>query len=106
MSAFYLLQQPWQIEAFRNRYAKFIRNNRDRFLEWFQQLPLYEWVMIPFQETKMEAGLGLLCLLYIDGKINLMVDSSITYIQRQALTEEEYRDWVKKNFKHPKNTQL
>ena len=63
----YLLRTDWQIQAFRNRYAKFIQNNHDRFLEWFLKLPLYEWVRIPFQESKMEAGLGLLCLLYIDG---------------------------------------
>lgn len=102
----YLLRADWQIQAFRNRYAKFIQNNHDRFLEWFLKLPLYEWVRLPFQESKMEAGLGLLCLLYIDGEINLCVDSSITYIQRQALTEEEHRDWVNKNFKHPKTNSI
>ena len=47
----YLLRTDWQIQAFRNRYAKFIQNNHDRFLEWFLKLPLYEWVRLPFQET-------------------------------------------------------
>lgn len=96
----YLLRRQWQIDAFRARYAKFIENNSDRFLKWFLGLPLYEWVKIPFNDRTMEAGIGLLCLLYIDGKINLMVDKTITYVQRQALTEDEYQEWAKQHFKN------
>ena len=102
----YLLRTDWQIQAFRSRYAKFIRNNHDRFLEWFMKLPLYEWVRMPFPDQKLEAGIGLLCLLYIDGEINLCVDRTVSYVQRQASTEEEHLEWAKKNFKHPKNIQL
>ena len=98
----YLLRTDWQIQAFRNRYAKFIQNNHDRFLEWFLKLPLYEWVRLPFQETKMEAGLGLLCLLYIDGEINLCVDKTVTHIQRFANSDKEYDDYITKHFKPKK----
>jgi len=99
----YLLRTDWQIKAFRNRYAKFIQNNHDRFLEWFLKLPLYEWVRLPFQETKMEAGLGLLCLLYIDGEINLCVDKTVTLIQRFANSDKEYEEYITKHFnKQPK----
>ena len=99
----YLLRADWQIQAFRNRYAKFIQNNHDRFLEWFLKLPLYEWVRIPFQESKMEAGLGLLCLLYIDGEINLCVDKTVTRIQRFANSDKEYEEYITKHFnKQPK----
>ena len=99
----YLLRADWQIQAFRNRYAKFIQNNHDRFLEWFLKLPLYEWVRLPFQETKMEAGLGLLCLLYIDGEINLCVDKTVTHIQRFANSDKEYEEYITKHFnKQPK----
>lgn len=94
----YLLRTDWQIKAFRNRYAKFIQNNHDRFLEWFLKLPLYEWVRLPFQETKMEAGLGLFCLLYIDGEINLCVDKTVTHIQRFANSDEEYEEYITKHF--------
>ena len=89
--------------ADQNRYAKFIQNNHDRFLEWFLKLPLYEWVRLPFQETKMEAGLGLLCLLYIDGEINLCVDKTVTHIQRFANSDKEYEEYITKHFnKQPK----
>ena len=98
----YLLRADWQIQAFRNRYAKFIQNNHDRFLEWFLKLPLYEWVRLPFQETKMEAGLGLLCLLYIDGEINLCVDKTVTLIQRFANSDKEYDDYITDHFKPKK----
>ncbi len=99
----YLLRTDWQIKAFRNRYAKFIQNNHDRFLEWFLKLPLYEWVRLPFQETKMEAGLGLLCLLYIDGEINLCVDKTVTLIQRFANSDKEYEEYITEHFnKQPK----
>lgn len=98
----YLLRRQWQIDAFRARYAKFIENNSDRFLNWFQSLPLYKWVKIPFEERTMEAGIGLLCLLYIDGKINLCVNSSITCVQRFANSDKEYDEYMAQHFKTKK----
>ena len=47
----------------------------------------------------MEAGLGLLCLLYIDGEINLCVDKTVTHIQRFANSDKEYDDYITKHFK-------
>ena len=51
----------------------------------------------------MEAGLGLLCLLYIDGEINLCVDKTVTHIQRFANSDKEYEEYITKHFnKQPK----
>ena len=50
----------------------------------------------------MEAGIGLLCLLYIDGKINLCVNNAITHVQRFANTDKEYDDYITQHFKQSK----
>ena len=94
-----LLRYKWQAEAFRNRYGAFIEKNTDAFLAWWDRLPLYEWVSLPFNgNAVMEAGIGLLCLLYIDGIINLSFNETVTSVMREALTEDEYRTWADKHF--------
>lgn len=98
----YLLRYPAQIEAFRNRYAVFIRKNSDRILEWFLSLPLYQWVRMPFDARTAEAGIGCLCLLFLDGKINLCVDRTVSYCQRFANSEQEYEDFIQEHFKPSK----
>jgi hypothetical protein len=98
----YLLRYPTQIEAFRNRYAVFIRKNSDRILEWFLSLPLYQWVRMPFDARTAEAGIGCLCLLHIEGKINLCVDRTVSYCQRFANSEQEYEDFIQEHFKPSK----
>ena len=102
----YLLRYPAQIEAFRVRHASFIEKNSERILKWFLSQPLYQWVRLPFNAKTEEAGLGTLCLLYIDGKINLCIDRTVTYCQRFANSEKEYEEYIQEHFKSTKNTRL
>lgn len=92
----FLLRYTWQTEAFRSRYDAFIRKNRGAFLEWWGRLPLYEWVALPFEGETLPTGIGLLCLLYIDGEVNLAFNSSVTAVQRYAASDEEYNEYIDK----------
>lgn len=53
---------------------------------------------MPFPDQKIEAGIGLLCILYIDGEINLSFDRSVTCVRREALTEAEYQEWADEHY--------
>ena len=96
----YLLRTQVQIEAFRERYAGLIREKSPAYRDWFQGLPLYEWVPFRCRSGQEEATIGLLCHLYIQGDINLTVSNDGRYIQRGALSDEEHKAWCKVHFKH------
>ena len=98
MREMYLLRGGHQAEAFRARYRQFIDKNYGRILEWFLKLPLYEWVPARFPEDKMEACIGTLCLLFLDGKINLCVSPGVTHLQRFANSDKEYEEYITKHF--------
>lgn len=99
----YLLYTPSQIEAFRTRFRTFIAKYRQTYQNWFQRFPMLEWVPLPEMDEKTaEAVIGLLCILYIDGEINLTVDETVTKVYRGPLTNQEYEDWLQKNCIVPK----
>jgi len=98
MRELYLLRHDRQAEAFRVRNQKFIELNYGRILEWFLKLPLYEWVPARFPEEKAEACIGVLCLLFLDGKINLCVSPGVTHIQRFANSDKEYEEYMQEHF--------
>lgn len=101
----YLLYTAKQISDFRSRYAAFIAKYRKSYREWFQSLPEWGWVALPvMDERTAEAVIGLLCILYIDGEINLTVDRTVTKIQRGPLDRKEYDEWVSKIFTQPTKT--
>lgn len=61
---------------------------------------MFEWVPLPIMNDKMaRAVIGLLCILYIDGDINLTVNNEVSKVYRGPLSEEEYNDYIKQNFK-------
>ncbi len=99
----YLLRTESQIKAFREQYADLLREKGPAMRDWFNGLPLYEWVKLncrPGQET---ASIGILCILYIDRQINLTFSTDGYSIQRGALSEEEHLTWVKAHFKSTKD---
>lgn len=96
----YLLRYQCQIDQYRQQYAGFIEKYGERYRAWFQSLPLWEWVPLPYMDERTaKAVIGLLCILYIDGMINLTFNSEVTKVQRGHLTDEEYEEYVKQNFK-------
>ena len=100
----YLLRTRSQLESFRQRHEALIRERGPAMREWFQGLPLYEWVPFRCRIGQEEATVGLLCHLYWEGEINLTVSRDGAYIQRGALSEEEYRQWADVRFRHARET--
>ena len=91
----YLLRYDAQARAFRRRFREEALVRAMRSIEvWFQNLPLFEWVPFRPEPGKEELIIGLLCLLYIDGRINLTFSSDMRSLQRGALSPEEYHKWV------------
>ena len=96
----YLLRYQWQIDQYRQQYAGFIEKYGERYRQWFQSLPMWEWVPLPWMDDKRaRAVIGLLCILYIDGYINLTVNEEVTKVYRGPISDEEYEEYIKKNFK-------
>lgn len=96
----YLLYTQSEIALFREQYAGFIEKYGEQYRQWFQRLPMFEWVPLPYMNDKMaRAVIGLLCILYIDGHINLTVNSAVSKVYRGPLNEEEYNEYIKQNFK-------
>lgn len=96
----YLLRTQYEIDLFREQYSGFIQKYGEQYRQWFQRLPMFEWVPLPIMNDKMaRAVIGLLCILYIDGHINLTVNSEVSKVYRGPLSEEEYNEYIKQNFK-------
>ena len=96
----YLLRTQREIALFREQYAGFIEKYGEQYRQWYQRLPMFEWVPLPYLNDKMaRAVIGLLCILYIDGHISLMVNNEVSMVYRGPLSEEEYNDYIKQNIK-------
>ncbi len=94
----YLLHRKSQIDQYRSQYAGFIEKYSEQYRRWFQSLPMWEWVPLPYMTDKMaKAVIGLLCILYIDGLINLTVNKEVTQVLRGPLTEDDYKPKINEN---------
>lgn len=94
----YLLRTRFQVESFRERHAGLISEKGAAMRNWFQGLPLYEWVPFRCRSGEESATVGLLCHLYIQGDINLTVSSDGRCIQRGTLSDGEHETWCKARF--------
>ena len=94
-SAANLLRTEGQYRAFREDYASEIEKNLDAVEKWFNGLPLYQW--LPYSPRPGTEALvtGLLCVLYIDGRINITFGKDMTMIERGAMSSEQYKEWIK-----------
>ena len=94
----YLLRTQREIALFREKYAGFIQKYGEQYRQWFQRLPMCEWVPLPYMNDKMaRAVIGLLCILYNDGHINLTVDNEVSKVFRGPLSDEEYNEYINAN---------
>lgn len=97
----YLLRTQAQIDAFKERHAALIREKGPELARWFNGLPLYRWTRLQLRTGQEEATVGLLCILYLQGDINITFSRDGDYIQREALSPEEYQEWAQRSLKHP-----
>lgn len=90
----YLLYTSEQERMFRTQNADFISRHYEAYREWFQNKPLFTWVDLKIKPGMEELTIGLLCILHIDGKINLTVNNDVSRIQRGAISTEEYEQYI------------
>ena len=92
----FLLYTREQEQRFRKEHSDFISKHYEAYREWFQNKPLYTWLELKIRPGKEEDTIGLLCILHIDGKINLTVNNDVTKFQRGAITSEEFDQYISK----------
>lgn len=92
----YLLYTPRQIFAFRIRYAKYIAEQSDAYSLWINRFPTREWMdyLAGVPEQNIPVVIGVICILYIDGRINIDFNDSATRIRRNFTDEEFERYFV------------
>lgn len=99
----YLLYYDSQIKAFREQYKKQILENKSSLRSWVEGLELERWynyIRPSAPEAEIAFIVGLLCILYIDGEINITFSSGTAdKIKRGPKSEEEFQEWVKNNWK-------
>ncbi len=97
----YLLRTESQINDFRSRHGPVIEKAGPDIIKWFNALPLFQWVpYLPPGDAALYTGL--LCTLYIEGKINITFSKDMAYIQRGVLKDDEYQDWAREHFRKPR----
>lgn len=87
----YLIRDDFQESVFRAHYSERIGMYQEKYMEWFlKNFPLYKWKRMRVRPESVEFVIGLLCLLYREGKIQFTIrfpeDGSID-IQREEVGE-------------------
>lgn len=99
----YLLYYDSQIEAFRKEHKKRILQDRDNFRAWFETLELERWynyVRPGASEKEVAYTVGLFCILYLDGEINITFkQDTADQIKRSPKSEAEYQKYLENNTK-------
>lgn len=90
----YLLRTERQKADFLARFSLIVGQNAATLEAWFGRLPLYEWVQFKPPVGKEEIVIGILCLLYLDGRINMSFSRDLRFIRREAASVEEYEAWA------------
>lgn len=93
----YLLRSASEIESFRARNARLIELHRNRYKTWFNSLPLFRWAPLPLDSPELALIVGLLCILYIDGEINLTVSRDGGAVMRGVMSDTEMDEWERQH---------
>lgn len=98
----YLLRYQSEIDGYRESCAAFIEKYGEQYRDWFGRLPMFQWVPLPYMNDKTaRLVIGLLCILYLDGVINLNFNSAVTHVYRCPLNQAEFQAFIKSNHKNP-----
>lgn len=92
----YLLRYPDEVEYFRLRYGNDVERNARAFMDWVKSLEFFVWTPVICRPEHEEFVTGLLCILYIDGHINISFDNSATSLRNEPGTREELLGWMKR----------
>ena len=91
----YLLYTNQQIQDFRRRYASFISQKGASVASWINSLPVMERIdyLKSVPERNIGPVIGLLCILIIDGRINVTFVEQARRIYRNPRSMEEWKEW-------------
>lgn len=91
----FLLRTDAQAEEFRTRYQAFISRHYDEYASWIGSLPLC--IRTPYlsgvPDKAVPAVIGIICLLYIDGLVNIQFSDDMATVSRQPASLEEWEAW-------------
>lgn len=105
----YFLYTEQQREAFIASNDAMIQKNRKAFANWINNLPL--GVRLSYldriKENERPFVIGLICLLYCEGVVNVSFHEEGWSISRDPRTSKEYSQWMQEyGFKTGKNKKL
>ena len=88
----YILRTRAQAEHFRERYASIVRARLQVYVKWIRSLPLLTWVpyLSQVEEKDQEAVIGLICLCYLDGFVNITFSRDFRMIRRDPDSYEDF----------------
>lgn len=90
----HLLHTDREIQEFRRRHERLLRDFSGPYIEWIRSLPLMEWTPLLLPEGQEGAVIGLLCCLYDEGSVNITFSNTCTSIRRDPANDEEYQEWL------------
>lgn len=87
----YLLRTQSQILSFRQRYSAYISKQGDAFVAWIYRMSSEDWTdfLNGVPEQNIPVVIGVICILFIDKRINIQFNETATRIRRNY-TEEEF----------------
>ena len=92
----YLLDTASKKAAFVAKYGRHIEKFRQPYINWISALPMMEWIN-PLQGSSTsnpEFVIGLVCLLYIEGEINISFsDPAAELLRREPASLDEWHAW-------------
>lgn len=88
----YILRTRAQAEHFRERHASIVRARHRVYVKWIRCLPLLTWVpyLSQVEEKDQEAVIGLICLCYLDGVVNITFSRDFRMIRRDPDSYEDF----------------
>lgn len=95
----YLLNTDREIQGFRMRHARLLRDYSSQYAAWIRSLPLMEWTPLRLPKGQEGAVIGLICCLYDEGSVNITFSNTCTSIRRDPANEDEYQQWLDEHFK-------
>ena len=100
----YILRTRAQAERFRERYASIVRARLQVYVKWIRSLPLLTWVpyLSQVEEKDQEVVIGLICLCYLDGFVNITFSRDFRMIRRDPDSYEDFRGYKVTNISKEK----
>lgn len=104
----FLLRTESQRLGFRVRYARYISDQSDAYVSWISRMPAREWIdyLSGVPEVNIPVVIGILCILYVDGRIDINFNNSATRIRRNWTDEEREAFWDSPQTLRPKRKRI